>query len=165
MFKRSIQSLFFFRLSMAHLLNLKINTESSFFGLSMAHLLNLSSVLSTIHLLTLLILCRGVCSTLVESYPSRVWGSQWGEGAYLRGILFQGFQRCGWSRRRLSTLFLRWSPIRPECGVLNGGAYLRESCSRDSQRCGWSRRRLSTLFLRWSLIRPECQQVQGSPKV
>ena len=103
---------------MAHLLNLKINTESSFFGLSMAHLLNLSSVLSTFlpylssigglqHPDGVLsvpsvgvfkgggglpkgILFQGFpkvwtesAKTIhplptVESYPSRVWGSQWG---------------------------------------------------------------------------------------
>ena len=69
----------FFGLSMAHLLNLRINTESSFFGLSMAHLLNLSSVLSTF-----------------LPYLSSIGGSV-----------------APW-----------WSPIRPECGVLNGGGGL-----------------------------------------
>nr|KAF6379143.1 hypothetical protein mMyoMyo1_009972 [Myotis myotis] len=75
---------------MAHLLNLKINTESSFFGFSMAHLLNLSSVLSTF-----LPYLSSIGGSAVPWWsPIRpVWGSHGEAGGLPRGILFQGFPK------------------------------------------------------------------------
>nr|KAF6314775.1 hypothetical protein mMyoMyo1_008571 [Myotis myotis] len=80
----------FFGLSMAHLLNLRINTESSFFGLSMVHLLNLSSVLSTF--LPYLSSIGGSAIPWWSPIHPECGGSQWG-GGLPRGILFQGFPK------------------------------------------------------------------------
>ena len=124
---------------MAHLLNLK--NQYRVFFLWTQYGTSSQSKFCTIHLLTLLILYRGVCSTLVESYPSRVWGFSMGGGAYLGESCSRGSQRCGRSRRRLSTLFLWWSPIHPESGAYLG------------------------VPVRAPYAGVQPQQVQGSPKV